>query len=148
LIFREKMSTAVKNKGGMKAWATDEQKAWLTKNITAYVAAKTSQLLSDFWAPTFEDWFERWPIVEPTGQGDEVEGEAMKKKKQVSSFGPTSNVMTHSCCSKSKSGLKTIVGPAPPAGVEGVQPLISVERSRQRSCPHGRSTRNFTTNLG
>jgi hypothetical protein len=58
------MSHAIKNKGGQKAWTTDEQKAWLTTKIPDFQSARGSSKQSEFWALLFENWFTKWPLVE------------------------------------------------------------------------------------
>jgi hypothetical protein len=71
------MSNIEKNKGGMKVWATPEQKAWLISNLPAYTASRLSKKKSDFWVGAFEYWFKEWPV------GDSGEG-AQKAKEKVS----------------------------------------------------------------
>lgn len=71
------MSTGEKSKGGQKAWTTNEQKEWLTSQLPSFVASRSSDSPSDFWASVFKGWFEKWPI------GDAEGGEAVMKKKRV-----------------------------------------------------------------
>lgn len=80
------MSTSDKNKGGQKAWTTNEQKDWLTNRLPSYVASRASDSPSDFWAGVFEGWFENWPIS-GADEGDAAaksSEEQAKKKKAVS----------------------------------------------------------------
>ena len=92
-----------KNKGGQKAWATDEQKEWLTSKLSLYIASRSSLTPpADFWAGLFEDWFSRWPIGAADGndtplgvglaEGNEAAlgiavEEQVRRRKAVSSFG-------------------------------------------------------------
>jgi len=72
-------------------WTTEEQKLWLEDRKPAYTSAQTngSKKFSVFWVATFDEWFARWPIEEPTEQ-EKSAGEGidlalqMKKMKAVS----------------------------------------------------------------
>ena len=74
-----------RNKGGLKPWATPEQKLWLTSRIPSFLESRSSKTPSDFWARTFEDWFQAWPSEshEPAETDEQLE-EALKHRKIVS----------------------------------------------------------------
>jgi hypothetical protein len=76
------MSKAEKNKGGVKAWTSDEQKDWLTSMLPSYIASRASDSPSDFWDRLFEDWFEKWPI-DATKEGDAISSEEKAKRKKM-----------------------------------------------------------------
>jgi hypothetical protein len=79
------MSQAAKNKGGQKAWTTNEQKAWLTAKIPEFQNARNASKQSDFWTTLFEEWFEKWLLEQP-GDGSAPLGEDVDpvKKHNVS----------------------------------------------------------------
>ena len=81
------MSTTGKNKGGQKAWTTEEQKAWLASLIPDYLVSRSSNAPGEFWPGLFEDWLRMWPL----GKADAKEKEAgdtdqdwLKRLKMVS----------------------------------------------------------------
>jgi hypothetical protein len=86
------MSTAEKNKGGQKLWATSEQKDWLTSRLPAFLASRNSSAAADFWPTLFEDWFEKWPVAQVDGEGaldgssevQTIREDLIRKKKAVS----------------------------------------------------------------
>jgi hypothetical protein len=79
-------TTTEKNKGGLKAWTTSDQKAWLNLQIPDFIASKGSGSQTDFWAATFEHWFTEWPLGDPTEKEVNLgltPEERLKKKKMV-----------------------------------------------------------------
>jgi len=79
------MTSIETNKGGLKPWATPEQKQWLTSHLASYISSKSTKTSTDFWSSTFEEWFQRWPPdAEPTADGALSVEETVKRRKTVS----------------------------------------------------------------
>jgi hypothetical protein len=57
-----------KQRGGPADWTTNEQKLWLVAQRPALTAARTSNKFTQFWADTFEGWFNQWPNDPPTAE--------------------------------------------------------------------------------
>jgi hypothetical protein len=117
------MSTTVKNRGGQKAWTTEEQKAWLTALIPDYLASRSSSAPGDFWMGLLEDWFKLWPLGEANTKEKEAgvtDQAQLKFKKKVSRHSPEKRKrtkLTHR--SKSKIGSRITLERAREAWREG-----------------------------
>ena len=91
------MSTKAKNKGGQKAWTTEEQKSWLTALIPEYLASRSSSAPGEFWPGLLEEWFKLWPLGEANAEEKEdgmTERARLKDKKKVSRHLPTKRKST------------------------------------------------------
>jgi lambda repressor-like predicted transcriptional regulator len=77
-------SNGEKSKGGLKSWATAEQKTWLALRLQSYVASKLSTKPSEFWPSVFEDWNEKWPLGESADDEGKSREEQAKHRKVVS----------------------------------------------------------------
>jgi len=86
----KKKKPAESKKKGRREWTTDDQKEFLTAKIVGLLGAqskKSSQPRSDFWAPLWEAYFDKWPLQllsdeeKEKGQLDPVR---LRKEKQVS----------------------------------------------------------------
>ena len=82
------MSQAGKNRGGQKAWTTNDQREWLTSKLADFQNARNNAKQGDFWTALFEEWFEKWPLGQP-GDGlaqlaDDMDAGIKRKVSQVS----------------------------------------------------------------
>ena len=117
------MATTEKNKGGQKAWTTEEQKVWLASLIPDYLASRSSNAPREFWPGLFEDWLQMWPL----GEADAKEKEAgdtdqvrLKKLKTVSQ-----------CASRRENNLP---------GIAADKRLVQESHSSERGEPGWRTT--------
>lgn len=53
-------------KNGRRTWTTEDQGKFLENYIPAYLAAKSSGTLGEFWP--YAEWASRWPLVDATPQ--------------------------------------------------------------------------------
>ena len=146
------MGSDLKNKGGKKAWTTEEQKKWLMDNLAAYVASRSTEAPSEFWPPIYEDWFAKWPVTVAegeTGDKEELLASGMNKRKEVSKFGRCffSTILTlSSLSSKSGTGSKIIKARADRWGQGEAGFSISQESSRKSgNCREHMHTRSCTS---
>lgn len=64
---KNRKKTAAKDKEtNRKGWTNDEQYEYLTSLIPVFVNAQSSKTTADQWPAIHEEWFNRWPIGEPT----------------------------------------------------------------------------------
>jgi hypothetical protein len=103
-----------KNKGGIKAWATPEQVAYLESKRPAYIQVQSgvSGTFRAFWAVAYDEWFKRWPVALPSDYvlpsevdpGDETQAnlararalkEEVLEKRGVSQFVPLTDRSKH-----------------------------------------------------
>jgi len=86
----KKKKPAEPKKRGHREWTTDDQKEFLTAKIPAYLGAqskKSSQPRSDFWAPVWEAYFDKWPLQLLSNEEKEkgkLDPTRLRKEKQVS----------------------------------------------------------------
>jgi hypothetical protein len=86
----KKKKPAESKKKGRRTWTTDDQKEFLTAKIPAYLSAqlkKSSQPRSDFWAPLWEAYFDKWLLQllsDEEKEKGQLDPDRLRKEKQVS----------------------------------------------------------------
>lgn len=71
----------------MPPWYTEEQAAWFTEHLPQYVASRATKVPGEFWPPTYEDWFTKFPLTIAEGEvgnRDELLAGLMTSRKEVS----------------------------------------------------------------
>lgn len=99
---------------GRPSWATKVQTQWLESRMQAYLAAQSSSSTAAFLLQTFQDFVDRWPIIEvatsPSNAAAEQE-KAPEEKDVVKSVSPSlcaGNYLTDPNPRGSNGGIATI----------------------------------------
>lgn len=66
-------------RGGRPSTYSETQDDWLREQLPTYTAAQ-GKGLADFWGPLFEEYFEKWPVEEPT-DGTAEERKSLSDKR-------------------------------------------------------------------
>ena len=71
-----------------KVWATEEQVAWMSRHVPAFVGAQRENSTDRFFAVTYSEWFHRFDLEDPTqtaldaADGDQEKALSKKTKAQ------------------------------------------------------------------
>jgi hypothetical protein len=85
---RNKQSdTSPWKKKGRRGWTTDAQEEFPSSHIPSYLEGKTGSvhIHSDFWAPIWEQFFDKWPLElksEKEKEEDKVDPDRLKKGRR------------------------------------------------------------------
>ena len=67
---------SVKLRADKRRWTTASQLEWLLTQFPSYLDAQSQGRYDKFWPTFFRDWFEKFPLCEPTNEDpSESEGE-------------------------------------------------------------------------
>lgn len=64
-------------------WQTAAHRAFIEDNLESFTRHSTDGTTKVFWPPLLKQWFERWPLPEPTPELIEKEGGVEKAKKTI-----------------------------------------------------------------
>ena len=72
-----KSSGPARGRGDKRRWTTPAQLEWLLSQFPAYLEAQSQGRYDKFWPGFFRDWFELFPVREPTAEDpSDSEGES------------------------------------------------------------------------
>lgn len=60
----------------MTTWLTNDQRAYLIGRYPNFVQAQNDRKTHRFWAPLYEVWWARWPVVLASSLVDEIGADA------------------------------------------------------------------------
>lgn len=65
----------------MPTWQTEEQRKFFEENLTSYVHSVEEGTTKYFWSDAVDEWFERWPLSDPSQELIEKEGSEEAARK-------------------------------------------------------------------
>ena len=71
-----------------KSWASPEQIQWLESQLSGFLKARENKTISTFFAATYTEFHERWPVASPTAEeianAKQGEEQALSRKIKAS----------------------------------------------------------------